>query len=156
MLEENTAVTKQNDERLNMSRDSDSRDEETAEKYVHVHMYMYTNNNNNNNNKQRKVYTNSEREITFQKLDQILEREGKNFSKWVFEQALPYVRLHEPGNPQQRLDVLSKLGKPYKAKSCLECGAKPFVIAVKDDKRFYLCKEHFERLKIRLDGWKEV
>jgi hypothetical protein len=36
-------------------------------------------------------------------------------SKFVMEKLAEYVRLHEPGNPQQRLDVVLKLGKAYHA-----------------------------------------
>jgi len=36
----------------------------------------------------------------FEKLREILDREGKSLSEWIHEQARDYVRRHEPGNPQ--------------------------------------------------------
>jgi len=37
------------------------------------------------------------------KLREILAREGKSLSEWIYEQARDYVRRHEPGNPQTLL-----------------------------------------------------
>ncbi len=44
-------------------------------------------------------------------------------SKFFVEKLEEYQRLHEPGNPQQRLDVVLKIGKAYHAPNPI-CRAK--------------------------------
>jgi len=66
--------------------------------------------------KERRYYVPKDFEITFDKLEKILSREGSNISKWIRENAVKYVELHEPGNPQQTLTYILKNGEPYRAK----------------------------------------
>ena len=65
--------------------------------------------------RERRFYVPSKFENTFDMLQTILKREHSNFSQWVRDQTESYVRLHEPGNPQQRLDTILKIGKAYHA-----------------------------------------
>lgn len=105
--------------------------------------------------KERRFYIPKNFEITFHKLEEILTREGKSVSEWIREQAEPYVRLHEPGNPQQTLPTIMKLGKAYRADSCAVCGGKPAYRAIQGKRIFLLCESDFEKKKGRLTGWKK-
>jgi len=80
---------------------------------------------------------------------EILKREGKTLSQWFLEQLEQYVNLHSPGNPQQRLDVIVKSGKPYTApKTCKFCNKPPITWAIHVSGREYpVCQKHAEQLK---------
>jgi hypothetical protein len=73
--------------------------------------------------KVRRFYVPESWEETLDTLEEILKREGSNLSKWIRQNGDHYVRLHEPGNPQQRLDMILKLGKAYHAEGPI-CGFK--------------------------------
>jgi tRNA-dihydrouridine synthase len=66
---------------------------------------------------QFRMYLKPEDLHNFGKLKQIAKREGRPVAEVVRELVEGYVRLHEPGNPQQRLDVVLKTGKAYHAPS---------------------------------------
>lgn len=106
--------------------------------------------------KVRRFYVPVKFENTFDMLQSILKREGSNFSIWVRDQTERYVRLHEPGNPQQRIDTIIQLGKPYVAGQCGDCNDKAIYEAVLGTKRVFLCSFHFSRKKHKLTGWKEL
>lgn len=56
------------------------------------------------------------------KFMEICEREGSSGSEKIREFVREYVRRHEPGNPQTRLDVILRRGAPpYKPPSCDSC-----------------------------------
>ena len=74
--------------------------------------------------KSRRFYIPQHLEITFTRLEAILKREGSSVSRWIQRNAVDYVRLHEPGNPQQRIDTIIKLGKAYRAVPLCSCGLK--------------------------------
>jgi hypothetical protein len=86
----------------------------------------------------------------------ILDRENTTFSDWVWEQAGRYVNLHHPGNPQQCIDTILALGKPYNANGCFECGRKPKYQTIYKKKQVLLCQVHFDKLRPRLVGWREL
>jgi len=71
-------------------------------------------------------YTPKNLGITFQKLEEILKREGSCLSHWIQTNAVDYVRLHEPGNPQQRIDTIIHNGHPYHARTYRDCRARHF------------------------------
>lgn len=52
-----------------------------------------------------------------------LKREKSSISRFLIEKLEEYWTLHEPGNPQQRIDVILRLGKAYHAPSPI-CGFK--------------------------------
>jgi hypothetical protein len=56
------------------------------------------------------LYVPGDMQPTLKKLREILDREGKSVSAWFREQAVDYVREHEPGNPQKRLEPFT--GEP--------------------------------------------
>lgn len=91
----------------------------------------------------RIIYEPKNFEHTMKKMQDILKREGKTFSGWVREQVRLYVKLHEPGNPQQRIDTMAKLGTPYKANSCQMCSRKPVMSGVKNGMWLGYCKVHW-------------
>lgn len=122
-------------------------------------------NNNNNNNlvyyttttrKTTSLYISERFRPTYEKLLEILERENRSVNQWFEDFATPYVRLHEPGNPQQRLDVISDLGKSYRANACFDCQGKPGYKVFLKDKPVLVCESCFERRKPHLKGWSKL
>lgn len=61
------------------------------------------------------IYLKPEKEHVYYKIVKILEREGRSFSDLVWERIESYVRLHEPGNPQQTLPEIVRRKKAYVA-----------------------------------------
>jgi len=89
----------------------------------------------------------------------VLRREGKSISNFLVEQLEAYYRLHEPGNPQQRLDTILKLGKAYHA-PCRICGFKDCLrdsVAVGLFKpnmtEYALCKLHYAEAGMSSGLW---
>lgn len=117
---------------------------------INIHTYIYLQHTT------KTFYISNSRNETFKKLYEILSRENVSFSDWVFKQAETYVRLHETGNPQQRIDVISELGKAYKANECFDCGAKPKYKVFEKTKRVLVCQGCFERRKPQLKGWAKL
>jgi len=110
--------------------------------------------------KERRFYVPASFENTFNLLQTILKREHSNFSQWVRDNAESYVRLHEPGNPQQRLDMILRLGKAYHAPSRI-CGFKDCLrdsiavgIFIQNGKEYGLCEKHLEEAKDCGGSWK--
>jgi hypothetical protein len=88
------------------------------------------------------------------------KREGKHISNIIAEYLEQYVRLHEPGNPQQRLDTILKLGKAYHAPSPV-CGFKDCmrdVVAVgvylPRKEEYGLCQKHLAVAREDKKTWK--
>lgn len=54
--------------------------------------------------KERRFYVPESFERILEKMEEILRRDGSNLSKWIRHSITEYVRLHGPGNPQQRLE----------------------------------------------------
>ena len=103
------------------------------------------------------LYVSQTHKIIHDKLVDILDREGKSVSEWFFDQAEPYVRLHSLGNPQQRLDIILIDKKAYTApKFCGFRGcnreAFGFAIYLQTDKRYPLCKFHYQ---LAMNDWKD-
>jgi len=95
----------------------------------------------------------------YERLVDILDRENKSFSDFVFEHVASYVRLHEPGNPQQRLDTIIRLGKSYHAPTKI-CGfkdCKRVAVAVglfkPNQKEYALCSRHLAEAKENRPSW---
>jgi len=106
------------------------------------------------------VYVNRAGSLLYENLKAILKREKKSFSSWVLENAESYVRLHEPGNPQQRLDTILRLGKAYHAPSRI-CGFKDCLrdsvavgVFIQNGKGYGLCKKHLQEAKDCGRSWK--
>jgi hypothetical protein len=122
-------------------------EDNVGEEYRHRHMYMYIK-EKKRKEKQGRFYIPSEYQLLFKKLQDILQREGSNLSEWIRSQAEPYVRLHEPGNPQQRLDIILINKESYKApKFCgfKGCNREAFGFGVfkSTSKKYPLCRVHF-------------
>ena len=110
--------------------------------------------------KERRFYVPSSFECTFDMLQSILKREKSNFSKWVREQTESYVRLHEPGNPQQRLDTILKIGKAYHAPGRV-CGFKDCMrdaigvaVYIPRNEEYGYCAVHGKTIKDYADLWR--
>jgi len=73
--------------------------------------------------KERRFYVPESFERILSQMEEILKREGSNLSKWIRQTIAEYVRQHEPGNPQQRLErYKDKDAKAYVApKTCGFC-----------------------------------
>jgi len=68
-----------------------------------------------------------------------------------------FVRLHEPGNPQQRMDTIIDLGKPYRARGCLDCGARKVTVETQlNGVTVRLCEKDFLKRKQKLKGWRRL
>jgi len=109
--------------------------------------------------KQGHFYVPEEWKGTLDKLEEILKREEhKTFSEWIREQISTYVRLHEPGNPQQRLDTIAAIGHAYRAESCCVCGKQAEVQAFTEKGLNLLyCRECYEKKGRRVTiGYREV
>jgi hypothetical protein len=83
----------------------------------------------------------------------ILKREGSSVSRFMIEKFEEYYRLHEPGNPQQRLDTIMKLGKAYHAPKPI-CGFKHCLrdivgvgVYLPNGKEYGLCTIHLDEAK---------
>jgi len=107
----------------------------------------------------RRIYVPAEFEPTMETLKEILKREGRSISGWIRDNADQYVRLHEPGNPQQRLDTILKLGKAYHApgpicgfKNCLRDGV-AVGIFLPTKKPFHICSIHLTTAEADHRNW---
>jgi len=66
------------------------------------------------------IYPNEEE--LFKKLKEIANREGRSVTEILKEMAREYVRRHEPGNPQLRLDkILAGEPRPGMSPRCRFC-----------------------------------
>jgi hypothetical protein len=88
------------------------------------------------------------------KTKELLEREGSSLSQFLLAAIEEYYRLHEPGNPQQRLDTIVELGHAYRVNNCSICGAVPYARVNNGQKTYFLCRPHFEHNKKRLTSYK--
>lgn len=86
-------------------------EEECTYTYIHIHIP-----------KKIVIYIPKSFQQTQKKLMEILKREGKSLSEWHRQNAFEYVRLHEPGNPQQVLPHYQNNSGPYHALKCDRCG----------------------------------
>ena len=100
--------------------------------------------------KERRFYVPESFQRILEKMEEILKREGTSLSKWIRQTIAEYVRTHEPGNPQQRMDRYKDLdAKPYIApKGCGFCHeAATGVLRFKPtDSLVPLCEEHYRVL----------
>ena len=83
----------------------------------------------------------------------LLRREGSSLSEFMIDKFEEYYRLHAPGNPQQRLDTIMKLGKAYHAPKPI-CGVRDCFrdvigvgIYLPTGKEYGLCKPHFDEAR---------
>jgi len=105
-------------------------------------------------NEKRDIYIPDYYLPTLKKLREILKREGKTLSEWIRDHAIEYVRLHEPGNPQQRIDTIMKLGKAYRAVPFCKCGKKASrKVTTTRNAIIYCCGLHMPHDALR---WKEM
>lgn len=107
------------------------------------------------------IYVPPNKKEVVKKGKDILEREGTSLSKFIVEKIEEYVRLHEPGNPQQRLDTIAKLGKPYRAdaQQCSICGETAIGKAkATNGWQGLLCQRHYEQSRDArlLRKWKQT
>lgn len=141
----------------NWSGDGD-RDREIEYRHRHIDIDIET--RDKRKSRERRFYIPASFENTFDLLQTILKREHSNFSQWVRDNAESYVRLHEPGNPQQRLDTILRLGKAYHAPSRI-CGFKDCLrdsvtvgVFVQNGKEYGLCHKHLAEAKDCPRSWK--
>jgi hypothetical protein len=156
MLERDVCLS-EGEERVE-SRERVEREEDREEEYGHRHMDIDI--KNKRRTKVRRFYVPTKFENTFNMLQSILKREGINFSQWVREQTEGYVRLHEPGNPQQRLDIILKLGKAFHSPSKI-CGFRDCMrdvvgvaLYLPRNEEYGYCLVHARLIKENSDLWK--
>ena len=102
------------------------------------------------------IYLDEETKKLIPKAKEIFSRENSSISEWFRKTLTEYVKLHEPGNPQQRLDTIMDLGKPYNAHKCNMCDARPAFQCFVGKNPVLLCETHFESQRKRLSGWKKT
>lgn len=85
-------------------------------------------------NEKRDIYIPMELLPTFKKLRELLKGEGITLSEWIRQNALDYVRLHEPGNPQR---LLTTFTNQLKQADPFGCGQ---LVAVDVSNRWVRCK----------------
>lgn len=92
------------------------------------------------------------------KTKKLLEKEGSSLSQFLLSKIEEYYRLHEPGNPQQRLDTIAAIGHAYRAESCCVCGKQAEVQAFTEKGLNLLyCRECYEKKGRRVTiGYREV
>lgn len=143
------------------------RDRESIEsrEYVYSDMYIARRGRKRNYFDEKhirivQIYINKHRRGIYESLQEILKRDGKSFSSWVLDYAQDYVRLHEPGNPQQRLDTILKIGKAYHSPSKI-CGFKDCMrdavgvaFYVPRNEEYGYCSIHAKDIKDHADLWK--
>jgi hypothetical protein len=123
----------------------------------HVYMSMSI---SRKRHKVRRFYVPDAFEDTFKTFEEILAREKKSLSSWLRDNAEHYVRLHEPGNPQQRIDIIMKLGKAYHAESPI-CGFKDCLrdsvgigLFLPQKKTYNVCALHMGQVENDSVNWK--
>jgi hypothetical protein len=92
----------------------------------------------------------------WQEFKEIGKREGKPISQLFREFVEQYVQLHEPGNPQQRLDTIVRLGKKYVSpKLCgfKNCMRDAVAVGTYKSQVYPLCENHLRLVSDALE-WK--
>jgi hypothetical protein len=95
------------------------------------------------------IYVKPENKEVVAKTKIMLKREGSTLSKFITEKILEYYRTHEPGNPQQRLDTIAKIGHAFRADSCQFCGLKPVHYGLKNGVWLGFCSGHWDPKRFR-------
>jgi hypothetical protein len=99
---------------------------------------------------------NEEAKRLWKEVKEIAKREGKSVSQLIREFLESYARLHEPGNPQQRLDTVIRLGKKYVAPKVCDfqnCLRDAVAVGTYHGEEYNLCQVHLKLLKDSPD-WK--
>jgi hypothetical protein len=106
------------------------------------------------------IYIPKSKKPLIQEARRIMKREGSSLSKFLLEKIEQYYDLHEPGNPQQRIDTILKLGKAYYAPKPL-CGFKNCLrdsiaigFYVPHQEKYGLCEKHLAQVKNDSQNWK--
>jgi len=92
----------------------------------------------------KSFYYPNNKESIWKKFLEITKREGTTGSYKILQLIEEYVKQHDPGNPQQRLDVISNIGKPYMASTCQDCGRSPVFEGLKKGVWLKYCGLHWD------------
>jgi hypothetical protein len=90
------------------------------------------------------LYVPEEMKGLVKKAKEVFKRENKSLSEYLLNCLSGYVKLHEPGNPQQRLDTIIKIGKAYRAGCCVDCGRPAEMQVFKEKEDFLYCRWCYE------------
>ena len=96
------------------------------------------------------LYVSEINEAIIEKAKEMLDRENSSLSKLFIKTVQQYVRLHEPGNPQQRLDTIIKIGKAFKAETCQDCNLAPVKWGLKNTVWLGYCEVHWNPRRFRV------
>ena len=80
-------------------------------------------------------------EHLFRRFKEIADREGRSMSEILEGLVREYVRIHEPGNPQKRLDMIF-WGENGSVPRCSECGDPADRVYRVKGQAFFRCKMH--------------
>ena len=97
------------------------------------------------------------REILWQKFKKIAEREGRSMSRILVGMIEEYVRVHEPGNPQKRLDMILE-GEKGPDPRCGICGDPAERRYRTRWVEYFRCRKHRVRVSRSTGvlGWKDL
>jgi hypothetical protein len=104
------------------------------------------------------IYLPKRQKPIVKEMRKLLKAEGSSLSRYLSDQIDAWWQLHEPGNPQQRMDTIIELGKAYQApkicgfKNCFR-DAVGFATYVPKHKEYALCKKHLKEVG-QFENWK--
>ena len=79
-----------------------------------------------------------------QRAKELMKKEGESLSRKVVQYLIDYVRMHEPGNPQLRLDRVLEEGGP-RGPVCAVCGMPARYQVNSPGGRLFRCRHHRPR-----------
>jgi hypothetical protein len=130
------------------------REESRGEEYTYTYIRTRT------RTRKLTLYVPPQSRLLLENAKATLKREGKSISNFLFEQLESYYRLHEPGNPQQRLDTILKIGKAYHAPGRI-CGFKDCMrdaigvaLYIPRNEEYGYCSVHSKLIKDNDGLWK--
>jgi len=99
------------------------------------------------------VYVPVEKQRLVERAKEVARREGSSLSKLILAYLEEYVRRHEGGNPQTRLDRILSGSEPA-AKTCAMCRNPAAILGYRGGVQVRLCRDHFHRLRHTLKGYR--
>ena len=100
------------------------------------------------------IYIPEEFKSQWKKFVEICKRDNSSAGEKIRDYVATFVRLHDPGNPQQLIVTFLKGEKAYVAPKCFVCGAGAtcFVVNLQNQKRYPACQQH-EKAALESGKW---
>lgn len=100
----------------------------------------------------KSFYYPDDKKSVWKRFLEVARREGKSGSKLIFEFIERYSETHDLGNPQQRLDTISKVGRAFRAETCQLCSLKPTRYGLRNGIWLGYCDAHWN--KRAFEAWR--